>query len=511
MPVKLVCTDNTPMETQVLVVGAGPVGLTMAAELARYGVSVRIVDKNLERSDKSRALVIWSRTMELLDRTGCGRSFVDAGMKVTRVNLKTDHELLAHLDFEGVETSHPYALMIPQDETERLLEKHLNDLGVLVERGTTLTNLEQQPDHAVATLQLPDGSLETPSCEWLIGCDGAHSAVRQLLDLRFEGDTLLSDWILADVHLSGLEDPDQVNMFWHADGILALFPISSGRYRVIADGGASDPSTPHPPAPTLEQVQQVLDQRGPGGIALADAVWLSSFRINERKVADYRSGRAFLAGDAAHIHSPAGGQGMNTGMQDAFNLAWKLALVCQGNCLPEPILDSYSRERSAIGEQVLKDTGRMTAFAVMRGGIKQAIRNHVASVVLGFASVRRSLANTMCEVTIGYPEGPLSFDAAHFRDAPVAGERAPIPSGQTPVGYGREPLFVLAAERDDNLAGLLAKFPRLLDSNIREPFAKGGAWLVRPDGYVALVAEQGVWSEVEAYLSRFAHHQPMKP
>ena len=217
----------------------------------------------------------------------------------------------------------------------------------------------------------------------LIGCDGAHSTVRHGLGMQFEGDTQPSDFILADLRLSGQSwKQNELYLFWHSAGVLGIFPIDRGRFRIIADAGTAKSGTLRPD-PTLAEVQKVLDERGPGGITASDPFWLASFRINERKVADYRAGRVFLAGDAAHVHSPAGGQGMNTGMQDACNLAWKIALVHHGLAAPEPLLDSYSTERSAVGRQVLKDAGRLTTLAIMKGGIPQAIRNHVASLVFG--------------------------------------------------------------------------------------------------------------------------------
>jgi 2-polyprenyl-6-methoxyphenol hydroxylase-like FAD-dependent oxidoreductase len=344
------------MKTQVLIVGAGPVGLTMAAELARYGVAVRIVDKAMRRTDKSKALVLWSRTLELLARAGCAEKFVAAGQQVTAANIIAGGAMIGHVDLTGVASPYRYALMLPQSETERLLEEHLRSFGVTVEREVELTAFTPGASAVAATLRRGGGELESLETEWLVGCDGAHSTVRHGLGLPFAGTTLQSDWILADIHLQGYPFPGaELAMYWHQDGVLAVFPISPGRFRVIADLGMSEGA--HPADPTLDQVQATIERRGPGGLFASDPIWLSAFRINERKVTHYRSGRVFVAGDAAHVHSPAGGQGMNTGMQDAINLAWKLALACRQAC-PDALLDSYSIERSAVGEQVLKAAGR---------------------------------------------------------------------------------------------------------------------------------------------------------
>jgi hypothetical protein len=257
------------------------------------------------------------------------------------------------------------------------------------------------------------------------------------------------------------------------------------------------------PAPTLEEVQAILDQRGEG-MRASNPVWLTCFRINERKVADYRVGRVFLAGDAAHIHSPAGGQGMNTGIQDACNLAWKLALVCRGLCKEEPLLESYSPERSAVGDQVLEAAGQATAMAIMRGGVKQAIRNHVASLLLGLAPVRKMAARFATELSIGYPKSPLSMHGASEFENPGAGERAPVREGEPPVGAGDVPRFTLFGEGDEAAQALLARFANILDPALRKPFHEDGLWLVRPDGYVAVSTARGNWPLIGTFLEQLA-------
>jgi 2-polyprenyl-6-methoxyphenol hydroxylase-like FAD-dependent oxidoreductase len=484
-------------KTQVLVAGAGPVGLAMAAELARYGVPVRVVDKAPRRTDKSKALVVWSRTLELMDHMGCTPEFLDAGLKVTDVSIYADQNQIGHMSLAGVPSPHPFALMIPQSETERLLEAHLGTLGVKVERSVELVRFDARADRVVSTLRRADGTEETVESAWLVGCDGAHSTVRHGLGVVFQGDTLESDWILADVHLQGVRHPGHVEVDWHTDGIVGLFPIRGDRYRVIADAGT------HPEAPTLEEVQAILERRGAPGLVATDPVWLAAFRINERKVADYRVGRVFLAGDAAHIHSPAGGQGMNTGIQDACNLAWKLALVCRGVCPAEPLLGSYSPERSGVGDMVLKETGRMTALATMRGGIEQFVRNHIASVVFGISPVVKKIADGITELSIGYPDSPLNAQGAHVKD-PAVGERAPISEVQAPVGAGRSPLLVAFGDDGTDFSALAAQYPALLDPVLCKPFHEAGLWLVRPDGYVLLATKAGNWPAVGEALRRLA-------
>src|SRR6266446_9379169 len=448
----MLTTRRSPMNQNVLVVGAGPVGLTMAAELARYGVPVRIIDKASGRTDKSKAIVLWSRTLELIDRMGCCASFVGVGLKVTGTNIIAGGRQIAHIRLDTVETPHPYALMLPQSETERLLVQHLNALGVRVEREIELVRFAAENDRVAAVLRHADGHQETVEPAWFIGCDGAHSAVRHGLGMQFEGETLPSNWILADVHLAGIRTPpDEMDTYWHSDGVLALFPITRDRYRIIADVADAQAGADRSD-PTLEEVQALLDRRGPGGMEASSPIWLVGFVINERKVADYRAGRVFLAGDAAHIHSPAGGQGMNTGMQDAFNLAWKLALVCKGTC-DDDLLASYSAERSAVAAMVLKVTGRVTSMATLTGKVKQSLRNHAAALVLGLPLVRKFAADAASEISIGYPHSPLNAPGGQ-RD-PSVGHRAPIRATERAVGAGNTPLFALFAEPD----GIPSNFP----------------------------------------------------
>jgi 2-polyprenyl-6-methoxyphenol hydroxylase-like FAD-dependent oxidoreductase len=490
------------MNTQVLIAGAGPVGLTMASELARYGVAVRIVEKAAQRTDKSKALVLWSRTLELLERAGCSDAFVAAGHKVVAANIIAGSKTIGHVTFDGVESPYPYALMLPQSDTERLLEDHLAGLGVTVERQVELVTFADTEIGVTATLRHMDGSEETLETAWLIGCDGAHSTVRHTLGLSFLGDTLQTDWILADLHLTGMSmPPSEMAIYWHGDGVLAVFPISPGRYRVIADIG--DSKGPHPTDPTLDQVQTVVERRGPEGLTVSDPVWLSAFRINERKIGDYRSGHVFVAGDAAHVHSPAGGQGMNTGMQDAINLAWKLALVCRGTCPEGKLLDSYSVERSAVGAQVLAAAGRLTAVGVMKNHTAQAVRNLLAGFLFGLSPVRRAMAETMTEVSIGYAHSPLNGLVVRGLGGPTAGERAAPVAGQVPVGAGDAPRFALFAAPGDAAAGLLRDFADLLEPAVRPPFRGGGVWLVRPDGYLACAARDGDVATIAEYLLGF--------
>ena len=488
------------MTSSVLVVGSGPVGLTLASELARYGVPVRIIDKAASRTDKSKALVLWSRTLELLDRGGPDGAapFVDAGHRAEAVNLVAGDRPIGRVGMGDVCSPYPYGLMLPQSDTERLLEERLAGQGIAVERRVELASFASRGDGVWAVLRHADGREEAVSAAWMVGCDGAHSAVRHGLQAPFEGETLTGDWLLADVHLRGYPFPDsEASVFWHRDGVFVVFPIASGRYRLLADQPAS--GAEQPPTPTLEQVQVLLDRRASSGMVAFDPIWLAGFRINGRKVANYRHGRVFLAGDAAHVHSPAGGQGMNTGMQDAVNLAWKLALVVHGTCA-ESLLDSYSPERSAVGEQVLKAAGRLTAVATLRNPVAQTLRNVVGHVMLGLPPVKHAIADTMSEIAIHYGDSPLNGPG--LRGAPRPGERVAPGSDQRPIGAGGKPLFTLFAPPGSGAENIVDRFAAVLDPDVHPPLHQDALCLVRPDGYVAMsVASEG-WKEIEGYLHR---------
>ncbi len=479
------------MGGEVLVAGAGPVGMTMAAVLARLGVGVRIIDPAHARTDKSKALVIWPRTLELLDIQGCAQDFLEAGIKGHGMRILAGGREIVRVTLDGMHSIYRFALMIPQSETERLLEEELARRGVAVERGVEVQGFTGGETGINAALRHADGRIETAETPFLIGCDGAHSTVRHGLSIEFEGSTEPSDWLLADLRLDGDLPQDEITICWTGDGVLALFPIVGGRYRVIADVGLL-PTDAAPP-PDLAEIQAVLDSRGPPGLRAHDPFWLSRFRINERKVRDYRKGRVFLAGDAAHIHSPAGGQGMNTGMQDAFNLGWKLALAWRG-LAGETLLASYSPERSGIGEQVLRNATGMTHLAILRNPILQELRNVAAGVLGHIPAFRQRLIDQLSEVDLHYADGPITAHGRGAASHPGNGHRAPdLPVRQTHNGAVRlhemlrDGHFVLLSVGTAPLE-VPPEFTRAALAARADPngsYVDDHHYLIRPDAYVA--------------------------
>lgn len=483
---------------KVLISGAGPVGLTLANELVRHGISVRIVDKSAARTDKSKALVLWSRTLELLDDAGYAEGFLSSGMPAHGAQISTGTQVVARVSFDMIDSRFAYALMIAQSETERVLEERLAAAGVTVERTVEVTGFSDNGASVEAMVTKANGARETIQADWLVGCDGAHSTVRHGLGFAFEGSTLPSHWALADGHIEGLAPADHLHIFWHRDGILAFFPIVGDRWRVVANLGPAKDGETHPD-PTLDEINVLMARRGSPGIVMSDPVWLAAFRINERKVRDYSRGRVFLAGDAAHIHSPAGGQGMNTGMQDAFNLAWKLALVIEGAAKPS-LLDSYSPERTAVGDRVLKNAGRLTEAATVSNPLLQDVRNAIVRFAATFPHFRHKVADQLAEMDIGYPDSPLTARNGHPADGPRAGERWPH---RLPEEAGGRKFTALGPT--DVVADLAAKFPKLVvAAPAQNPSHATALRLIRPDGYVGFAGSPNDALRAEAYLAVLA-------
>lgn len=362
----------------VLIVGAGSTGLMLACELARHGAPVRIVDRLAGIAPYARATGLHSRTLEVFHDLGIAEEVIARAALIRGARQFAGGELVMHLRSDGLDSPFPFSLSLEQWKVEEALEALLLRLGVAVERETELLELEESDDCVRASLRLPDGSTAEVETPWLIGCDGAHSRVRHLKGEHFPGDADPRQYLVADVVLDGWQAIDEVQVYLTDRGALWWFPLPDGRNLVAGDmpeqhDGAAE-------TPSLEDVQALLDHRAPPGLSVRDPRWLSWFHINYRLTPHYRHGRTFLAGDAAHIHSPIGGQGMNTGIQDAYNLGWKLALVTAG-IAPRSLLDSYEAERRAVAEGVLAMTRALTekaeAYVVRSPEERDRLSRHV--------------------------------------------------------------------------------------------------------------------------------------
>jgi 2-polyprenyl-6-methoxyphenol hydroxylase-like FAD-dependent oxidoreductase len=443
--------------SNVLVVGAGPVGLTAAAELARHGVTCRLVDKAPAPSATSKALGIMPRTLEVFAGMGTVDAVLAAGHRVGGANFHAGRRRLARVRFDDLDSPYPFVLILPQGQTEQVLTRHLEALGGRVERQVELTGLRQDAEGATAQLRHADGREEAFRASWLVGCDGAHSVVRLALDAPFEGAAYEEGFVLADVRLSGPLADSELHFFIRREGVIGFFPLGGGWWRVVADAPPAEAGAA-PATPTLGDVQALVDARGPVATRLSDPLWLSGFRIHRRQARRYRQGRAFLAGDAAHLHSPAGGQGMNTGIQDAYNLSWKLALVAADEAPPE-LLDSYEAERWPVARRVLRFTDRLTRLLTLRNPVAESLRNGALSLLLGPRPVWHRLATGLAELDVAYRDSPLVAEAwdgllpGFLRPGPAAGDRAP--DGWLQVAATGEPRRLFEALRGTRHALLL--------------------------------------------------------
>jgi 2-polyprenyl-6-methoxyphenol hydroxylase-like FAD-dependent oxidoreductase len=424
----------------VLVVGAGPTGLTVANELARHGVAVRIIDRAPTPATTSRALVVQPRTMEIFEDMGVVDEVLAIGVPASSLNVMFAGGRSVRLDFADLlteaqnYTAFQTLFSISQDDTERLLTKALAERGVRIERGLAVTDLSADEHGVTVSLRRTDGDdaagAESVRCGWLVGCDGAHSAVRQSAGIPFEGATYPDEFIMADAELDwDLPDGD-LYVFPSRAGIFAAFAMpGEHRFRIFGNvrPGPDGPSAEYS-EPTHEEFQAMLDERVPFAATVTKEHWVSRYRLHRRTVPRYRDGRVLLAGDAAHVHSPAGAQGMNTGIQDGYNLAWKLALVLRGMA-GEALLDSYHAERHPIGVALLKTTDRLFGVISGPGRLPRFMRAHFAPQVARRVFTRRSFRTwfigMLSQLRLHYAESPLNRqDGSGWGEAAAPGERA---------------------------------------------------------------------------------------
>jgi len=344
----------------ILVIGAGPTGLTLACELARHGAPVRIVDRLPGIRPFARATGVHSRTLEVFQDFGIADEIIARSAPIRGANQFAGGELIMHFRTDGLDSPFPFSVSLEQWKVEETLEKLLASHGVSVERETELIALEEETHGLRATLRRMDGTTEVAKTPWLVGCDGAHSRVRHLQGEHFPGEVDPRQYLVGDVVLDGGHAFDEVFVYLTDHGALWWFPLPEGRSLIAAD--VREQHDGDTETPGLEDVQAIIAHRSPPGVSVRDPRWLSWFHIHYRVTPHYRHGRTFLAGDAAHVHSPIGGQGMNTGIQDAYNLGWKLALVTHG-VAPETLLDSYEAERRSVAEDVLATTRGLTEKA----------------------------------------------------------------------------------------------------------------------------------------------------
>ncbi|MEK6349091.1 MAG: FAD-dependent monooxygenase [Burkholderia sp.] len=410
----------------VLVVGAGPTGLAAAIALARAKVPVRLVDQAMQPGSHSRAIGIQARTLELFEQHRIVEPFLARGHRARIAHLHSAGRRIAELDFDPLQTRYPYLLMLDQTETERILAEHLASFGILIERGVRLTRIRQDGGGVQALLQHEGGGEESVEPSYVVAADGAHSTLRHLLGAGFAGQAFEQIFLLADVAAEPGWPDDEIRLYATHEGLAGMLPLGQGRYRIVADRPPSD--TPEAEgeaasAPSLELCRAIVRTRIDAKLAIDDLAWSSYFHLHSRMVERLRIGRVLFAGDAAHVHSPAGAQGMNTGIQEAFNLGWKLARVLTAGA-PERLLDTYHAERHPIERDVLRQTSFITQVVEADHGPLKLLREHVVPVLASLGPVRDALRRSVSELAVQYRKSPLTLERV-LDGGPRAGERAP--------------------------------------------------------------------------------------
>jgi 2-polyprenyl-6-methoxyphenol hydroxylase-like FAD-dependent oxidoreductase len=518
------------METDVLIVGAGPTGLMLANQLARRGVRPLIIDRHSGPAQQSRAMAVQARTMEIYAKMGLMERAQALGARATAANMWANGRWTARIPVGDIGASlspFPFILMLGQDDNEHIMGDKLAELDVKVEWSTELVAFQQHPDRVDATLKGPDGTLRKVTASWVAGCDGSRSPVREMSGITFPGAPYQHTFFVADTEATGPMKPGELNVYLWRDGFHLFFPMrGKDRWRVI---GILPQNLRERDNLTFEEVIPALRQEAGAALSFKECSWFSTYHIHHRAAARFRAGRCFLLGDAAHIHSPAGAQGMNTGLQDAYNLAWKLALVVQGRADPA-LLDTYEQERIPVAQRLLQTTDRAFQLIVSEGALGALFRTkiiaNVAAMAMRFERVRNLAFRTISQIGISYPKSALSQSLPGLpKGAPAAGDRFPWARLKLRAGGPVEDLF---GKLDDTCFNLLVfgqpvneprvggTFDDLLhvhafaaDPGNEEELARAKiprqcAYLLRPDGHVGLCGVRLGAQEIERYLTEHA-------
>lgn len=404
----------------VLIIGAGPTGLMMGCELARHGVSFRIIDKKPERTLVSNATWIQTRTIEIFAKIGIADRFINIGHPCNAINFYIKGSLLVTMPLNYIDSIYPFVLMLPQSETERILNERLNELGGHVERPLELMDFKQDGKKVISTVRHQNGDTETITSDFLIGCGGAHSTVREKGQFLFPGKDLPEQFIVADAELESYLSKDEIHVFFDKEKIFSAFPLGSNKYRITANLHLDNPRKFF----TEREVIEIVQERAHGEYYAKSVSWISPFWIHSNLVKHMHYGLVFLAGDAAHIHSPLGGQGMNTGLQDAYNLAWKLALVIKGKANPS-LLDSYQTERFPIVKNIVNQTEKLTKMALYEKSFLPKLRKYCNRIACNQISVSKKMGMQLTQLDIQYQNSLIIDCSASDIQSPRPGVRAP--------------------------------------------------------------------------------------
>ena len=518
------------MDTDVLVVGAGPTGLMLANQLARRGVRTLIIDRHAAPSLQTRALGVQARTLEIYAHLGIVEKALELGKRATGANIWAGGQRAARVPLGDIGcdlSPYPFLLILGQDDNERLLGDALRNWGASVHWNTELVGLAQSTGHVTATLKRPDGTMQEVAAAWVAGCDGAYSAVRDLNRIAFEGAPYEHVFFVADTQMTGSMVADEINVYlWH-EGFHLFFPMrGTDHWRVV---GILPPELRSRDDLTFEAVVPSVRQEAGSGLQFQRCTWFSTYRIHHRRAARFRERRCFLLGDAAHIHSPVGAQGMNTGLQDAYNLAWKLALVVSGRA-DAALLDSYEDERIPVARRLLSTTDLAFSLIVSDNWLAGLLRTQVLAKIMAFAmsfdKIQELAFLTISQTGIRYPTSPLSETQPDLpATGPRAGERFPWLRLKLQASGPTEDMF---AKLDDTRFNLILigqsppaeGFPGLGDllrvhaipsdpSNDRElartQIPQPVFYLLRPDGHVGFAGVHFDAAAASRYLTERMH------
>ena len=514
------------MDVDVLIVGAGPTGLMLANQLARHGVQALIIDRHAGPSLQTRALGVQARTLEIYSHLGIVEQALEFGKRATGANLWAEGRRAARVPLGDIGrdlSPYPFLLILGQDDNEQLMGDALRDRGNTVRWNTELVGLAQDTSRVKATLKQHDGTLLEITAAWVAGCDGARSAVRELSGIEFVGAPYEHVFFVADTEMTGPMVPDELNVYFWREGFHLFFPMrGTDHWRLVG-------ILPREPRArddlTFDEVIPSVRQEAGAELKFRTCSWYSTYRIHHRCAARFRDRRCFLLGDAAHIHSPVGAQGMNTGLQDAYNLAWKLALVVKERASPA-LLDSYEEERIPVAKRLLSTTDRAFSLIVsdswLAGLFRTRVLARVAAFAMRFDRVRKLAFRTIAQIGIQYRDSGLSESQAGFaEDAPRAGDRFPWLRVRLQPDGAIEDLF---AKLDDTRFNLIVigqphasvDVPALRDllrihalpsdsANDKE-FARArlptpSFYLLRPDGHVGLAGAHLDNAAVTRYVS----------
>jgi 2-polyprenyl-6-methoxyphenol hydroxylase-like FAD-dependent oxidoreductase len=498
-------------QSDVIVVGAGPTGLMLANQLARRGVRVSIIDRHQGPSIQTKALGVQARTMEIYSHLGIAERALELGLRATGANLWVNGRRAARVPLGDIGrdlSPYPFLLILGQDDNERLLGEKLRQLGVDIQWNTELVGLAQQSDHVVATLKQPDGTTRDVKTGWMAGCDGARSAVRTLNAIDFAGAPYEHVFFVADTTMTGPMVPGELNIYLWREGFHLLFPMHGADHwrivgilpRALSTRGDLD----------FQMVAPSVCKEAGAELKFQECRWFSTYRIHHRRAVTFHDRRCFLLGDAAHIHSPVGAQGMNTGLQDAYNLGWKLALVVQGRA-DQDLLDTYEAERMPIAKRLLKTTDRAFSLIVSDHWLAGIFRTRLLSKILAHAmtieEVRRLAFLTISQIGIHYRSSPLSETFPGVpRNAPQAGERFPWMRLTRSPNMPAEDVFTTLDDTRFNLIVIGQAPPPAPTSNLadlllihhvpddpvndqelaRVKISKPSFYLLRPDGHIGV-------------------------